>query len=232
MTPSDSTILPELKIPYKANPDVLRKMGEVVMYGIVGPYSSGKDSVVNELVAKWPEVFAAIVGDASRPPRPNEIEGVTYNFRSREDMLADLRAGRLVQVVPGFEGNFYATRPEQYPIGKIAVKPIQAREMLNYQKLNLKELKWLQIVPHSNEAWESWRARRTFSPQDQTERDQEAIQSYELAFANPNTIYILNDTVENAAKRIWQVANGENPSDEAQAKEAALGIYSNLTANH
>jgi guanylate kinase len=207
-------------------------MGEVSLYGIVAPYSSGKDSVVNELITKWPDLFAVIVGDTSRPPRQNEINGVTYHFRQLDEMIADLRAGRFVQVVPGFEGNFYATRPEQYPTGKIAVKPIQAREMLNYQKLNLKELKWLQIVPYSNEAWLLWRARRTFSPQDRAERDQEAIQSYELAFANPDTIYILNDTVENAAQRVLQVANGQIPADADKAKAAANEIYSHLTGRH
>lgn len=224
--------LAELLSSYRANPDVLQKMGEVILYGIVAPYSSGKDSVVNELVAKWPDLFAVIVGDASRPARQNEVDGVTYHFRQLDDMIDDLRVGRFVQVVPGFEGNFYATRPEQYPTGKIAIKPIQAREMLNYQKLNLKELKWLQIVPYSNDAWLSWRARRTFSPQDQTERDQEATQSYELAFANPDTVYILNDSVERAAQRVWQVANGQVPDDQEKAIAAAHNIYDNLNARN
>lgn len=215
---------------YHASPQALQKMGEVILYGIVAPYSSGKDSVVNELVTRWPELFAVIVGDASRPPRPNEADGVTYHFRKKDDMIADLRAGRFVQVVPGFEGNFYATRPEQYPIGKIAVKPIQAREMLNYKKHNLKELKWLQIVPYSSEAWNLWSARRSFSPQDQAERDQEAIQSYELAFANPDAIYILNDTVDKAAERVWQVAQGQSPMDEDKARTAAQDIYRQLTS--
>lgn len=217
---------------YKAAPDVLSKMGEVVLYAIVAPYSSGKDSVVNELVAKWPDKFSIIVGDASRSPRENEVEGATYHFRQLGDMLADLQAGRFVQVVPGFEGNFYATRPEQYQTDKISVKPIQAREMINYQKLNLKELKWLQIVPQSNKAWHLWRARRTYSPQDQAERDQEAIQSYELAFANPDTIYILNDTVEAAAQRIFDVANGQAPADQDRATTAAQEIYTYLINEH
>ena len=224
----DNQLLSQQLAQYKAAPEVLSQMGEVILYAIVAPYSSGKDSVVNELIARWPDKFAVIVGDASRGQRENEADGVTYHFRKLNDMLADLRDGRFVQVAPGFEGNFYATRPDQYPTGKIATKPIQAREMINYQKLNLKELKWLQIVPYSNKAWHLWRARRTFSAQDQAERDQEAIQSYELAFANPDTIYILNDSVEAAAQRIFDVASGQAPADQDHATAAAQEIYTYL----
>lgn len=214
---------------YKSSPEVLLKMGEVRLYGIVAPYSSGKDSVIEQLISQWPERFVMVVGDASRPPRANEIEGVTHHFRKLDDMVTDLKAGRFVQVVPGFAGHFYATRPEQYPIDKIGVKPIQARAMQSFQKLNLKELKWLQIVPYSDEVWSLWKARRTYGAQDQTERDQEAIQSYELAFANPSTIYILNDSLSKAAARILQVADGKSPDDEELARDAAREIYGRLT---
>ena len=207
---------------YEPRPEVLQKLGEVVLYGIVAPYGSGKDSIINWLVTHYPNRFAVIVGDTTRQPRKDEADGVEYHFRSKGEMIDDLHNRRFVQVVPGFTGNFYATRPEQYPTDKIGLKPIQAREMMNYKKYGLKELKWLQIVPHSEEAWVEWQALRKYDQQDLIERNEEAIQSYALALVNPDTHFILNDEVEKAAQRIIRIADGRQPTDESRAKVMAM----------
>lgn len=207
---------------YKASPQVLKKMGEVVLYAIVAPYGSGKDSIINWLLTNRPDKFASVVGDASRPPRKGEIDGADYHFRSKNAMADDLQNGRFVQVVPGFMGNFYATRPQQYPTDKIALKPIQAREMSNYKRLGLKDLKWLQIVPHSDEAWLDWQGQRIYEPQEQDERNQEAIQSYTLSLVNQHTLFILNDEIENASERILRVAEGQTLPDAAKARSIAV----------
>lgn len=206
---------------YRPAPEVLQKLDKVTLYAIVAPYSCGKDSIIDWLVANHPDKFVRIVGDTTRQPRQGEIEGIVYNFRSKEKMLKDLRASRFVQVAPGFMGDFYATRPEQYPTNKIALKPIQAREMARYKAFGLKELKWLQIVPVSDEAWLRWQTGRTLKSQDQLERNQEAIQSYTLALENPDAQFVLNDEIKEAARRILQVVEGKALPDNVEARQTA-----------
>src|SRR5581483_8240726 len=104
---------------YEAPLEILEKLGAVTLYAMVAPYGSGKDSIIDWLVTYRPDKFAPIVGDTSRPPRPGETEGVEYHFRTEAEMIEDLHASRFVQVAPGFAGNFYGTRPEQYPTDRI-----------------------------------------------------------------------------------------------------------------
>ena len=207
---------------YEPSPKVVQKLGGVVLYAIVAPYGSGKDSVVDWLTSHRPHQFAAVVGDTTRPPREGETDGVSYHFRSKAEMTADLHDSRFVQVVPGFMGNFYATRPEQYPTDKIAIKPIQAREMSKFERLGFKDIKWLQIVPHSYEAWLAWQDSRRYKVQDQIEREEEAIQSYTLSLTNPRVHFVLNDEIVKAAERIIRLAEGRRLTDATRAQQIAV----------
>lgn len=209
---------------YKPAPEVVRQLGSVKLYAVVAPYSSGKDSIVEWLIKNHGDKFTMVVGDTSRQRRQTEAEGVEHYFRSKAEMAEDLQAGRFVQVVPGFAGDFYATRPWQYSSDKINLKPIQARAMANFKRLGFKEVQWLQVVPSSYENWVNWRAKRNYHADDLRERTAEAIESYELALKNSDTHFILNDKVQEAASRIMCLAAGQSIPDEAQAKRTAIQI--------
>ena len=207
---------------YEPSPAVLKKIGEAVLYAIVAPYGSGKDSIIQWLTSHYPEQFSMVVGDTTRQRRPEEKPGVQHHFRTKPAMVDDLHHGRFVQVVPGFDGNFYATRPEQYADDKINLKPIQARAMANFYRLGFKKVEWLQIVPHSAEAWEEWISARVYSPEDKAERDQEALQSYVMALSPRSAVqFVLNDDIEKAARRILRLAEGRQMPDATLAKQAA-----------
>ena len=46
----------------------------------VGPSGVGKDSVVAELIKKYPDKYARFVGTTTRPKRPGEKHGVNYFY--------------------------------------------------------------------------------------------------------------------------------------------------------
>lgn len=212
----------ELKL-YEALEEVLREIGEVAVYGFVGPYNSGKDSIMSYLAVHRPDLFARIVGDTNREKRKDDIEGVTHHFRDTEAMVGDLHNQRFVQVAPStLPGIFYATRPEQYSKDKIGMKAIYAREMANFRRLGFKEVKWLQIVPYSDEVWRQWQGMRKLKAKDRAQRDNEAIQSYTLALTNKDTYFVLNEEIEKAAQRVIQIAQDKRPADEPWAKQIAV----------
>ncbi|MBA3757349.1 hypothetical protein H0X09_00560 [Candidatus Saccharibacteria bacterium] len=207
---------------YEPPQSILEALPKVRLRALVGPSGSGKSTIIDILQKKWPTKYAQVVGDTTRRPRKGEVDGATYNFRAEEEMIHDLHARRFLQVVPGSMGNFYATRPEQYPANKFAIMAIQARVMEKFQKLRFKDIKWLLIVPCSDKDWLRWQESNAQSVQDRKEREAEAIDSYARSLSNPNTYYILNDTPENAARRIVQVDSNRRPDNEILAKQTAI----------
>lgn len=210
---------------YESLERILREIGDVALGAIVGPSESGKDSIIDWLVANFPERFAVVVGDTNRPKRPGEINGKQHHFRKDSAMIRDLHRGQFVQVAPGHTpGIFYATRPQQYSKGKINLKTIYAREVPNFRRLGFKRVDWLQIVPYSFEAWLAWQEGHAISPEDQQERDLEVIESNSLALTTPGTHFILNDDIDKAGERIVRFAQGRRIPDETRAKEMAIRI--------
>lgn len=207
---------------YEPSPEVQRQIGEIVLYAVVGPSGSGKDSVMDHLAENWPDRFGRVVGDASRRPRKGEVDGQTYHFRTKDEMAKDLLAQRYVQVAPGSLGNFYGTRISEYPKDKISLMAIQARVMQGLNSLGFKRLVWLQLVPKSHDDWLNWQQNHDHTAEDTSERLEEGADSYTKALLNRDAYFILNDSIDDAAARIVQVADGRRPADERDAREIAV----------
>ena len=63
---------------------------------ISGPSGAGKDSLIRRMKElKVP--FHFVVTATSRPPRPDEVDGVDYHFLSRERFEAGIRAGEFLE---------------------------------------------------------------------------------------------------------------------------------------
>ncbi len=219
----------ELKL-YEALEEILREIGDVALYGFVGPYNSGKDSVMAWLQIHRPDLFHRVVGDTNRKKGKDDDdkEGETHHFRTTPEMKDDLLNRRFLQVAPsGHSSIFYATRPQQYRSGKINMKAIYAREMASFRKLGFKEVKWLQIVPPSDEIWQSWQDPGDHRAADSTKRDEEAIQSMVLALSSKDTIYIKNNTIEHAGEQVVRIARGWQPLDQMVNKKL---LVNNLEA--
>jgi guanylate kinase len=60
------------------------------MIVLVGKSTSGKDTIKKELVKMG---YNAVTNYSTRPPRKNEIDGVTYHFISKEEFLEKEKEG-------------------------------------------------------------------------------------------------------------------------------------------
>jgi guanylate kinase len=78
-----------------------------VLTVLSGPSGVGKGTVVAELRRTHPEVWIS-VSCTTRAPRPGERHGVQYNFVTREQFLAMVDAGDLLEYAE-FAGNLYGT---------------------------------------------------------------------------------------------------------------------------
>ena len=73
-----------------------------------GPSAVGKDTMINKLVNKYPNVVKRLPSYTTRPKRPGEIDGVDYYFVTKEQFLKMKKEGLLFGIKE-YNNNFYAS---------------------------------------------------------------------------------------------------------------------------
>lgn len=74
----------------------MQRAQDAVILLVSGPSCSGKDSVVNGLLALRPEI-EKVITTTTRPPRPHERDGIHYYFRTTAEFWASVQAGELLE---------------------------------------------------------------------------------------------------------------------------------------
>ena len=77
------------------------------LFIISGPSGSGKGTIVEELRKIAPNIGVA-VSATTRAPRPGEVNGVTYHYKTREEFEALLAAGEILEHTE-YSGNLNGT---------------------------------------------------------------------------------------------------------------------------
>ena len=78
-----------------------------LLFVISGPSGVGKGTIVRELLQLQPELKLS-VSVTTRQPRPGEVEGVNYYFRSVEEFQRRVEAGEMLEYAQ-YGNNFYGT---------------------------------------------------------------------------------------------------------------------------
>lgn len=74
---------------------------------LTGPSGVGKGTLLRALLQRHPELYLS-VSATTRSPRPGEIDGKHYFFKTRDDFLEMVENGELLEWAE-FAGNFYGT---------------------------------------------------------------------------------------------------------------------------
>lgn len=82
-------------------------LNEGLLFVLSAPAGTGKTTLVKNLTDIMPRVIAS-VSYTTRAPRPGEINGIHYNFISKEIFEQKIAAGDLLEHVE-FCGNYYGT---------------------------------------------------------------------------------------------------------------------------
>ena len=96
---------------------------------LTGPSGVGKGTLLKELLQRHPELYVSISA-TTRPPRSDEVDGINYYFRTREQFTAMIAAGELLEWAE-FAGNYYGT----------PIKPVQ--EQINQGRSIILEIELL-----------------------------------------------------------------------------------------
>ena len=75
---------------------------------VCGPSGVGKGTLINKLMAEFPETFGFSVSHTTRAPRPGETNGVHYHFAEKAAMEAQIANGEFLEYARVHE-NIYGT---------------------------------------------------------------------------------------------------------------------------
>jgi len=82
-------------------------MNKAKLFVISGPSGVGKGTICNEVIANVPDLQVS-TSATTRLPRPGDVEGETYFFKSPEQFLKMIKNGELLEWAT-YNGNRYGT---------------------------------------------------------------------------------------------------------------------------
>jgi len=216
--------LPKLVAGYKPASDVIERIGQIKVLMLVGPSGVGKTTLVNNLGLKY------VLSDNTRDPRPGELEGRDFFFRTDYDMVAEeIRRGRFVQVAVDSGGDLKATKASSYPNSGDVVMAIVADVVPIFRQLGFAATTTAFITPPSFGEWMQRMQSHNLSQEQFRKRIDEAKRSFNFALADQAVHFILSDTVEAATNQLKQLVSGQPDTErEAIARAAAVSINTQL----
>ena len=175
------------------------------LFVISGSSGVGKGTVINEFLKKHPE-FKLSISCTTRGMREGEVDGVNYFFLSKDEFTKCVDNNEFLEWAE-FSGNCYGTKKEFVEKclakGENLILEIDTKGALNVKKL-MPEANLIFIAPPSIEELEArLRGRHT----ETEEAIQKRLASIKLEIENSKhyDYVVVNDTVENAVKRIEEI---------------------------
>lgn len=182
-------------------------MSRGILVIISGPAGSGKGTVVKALREMLPNL-ALSVSATTRSPRPGEVDGVNYYYKSREMFEEMLEKGEILEHTE-YMGNYYGTPASEVSrcldAGLDLVLEIEVDGACQIKKLYPDSVAVMLIPPDSRTLEARLRGRGTES---------EEVIVGRLARAH--------DELEMAPSYDYVVVNGDNAVEECAAKICAI----------
>ncbi len=176
---------------------------------VSGPSGVGKGTVLAEVFKRIDRCWFSISA-TTRAPRPHEIDGVHYNFISRDKFLDMIQNGEFLEYAE-YVGNYYGT-----PAGPIVEHIAAGIDVFLDVEVNgsgqlrrkIPEAVSIFIVPPSIEALgKRLRGRKTESEEKIAVRLEKAREEMQLASTYDYTV--VNDNVLDAAEEIIRIIAAE-----------------------
>ncbi|NJM57495.1 MAG: guanylate kinase [Synechococcales cyanobacterium RU_4_20] len=167
-----------------------------------GPSGVGKGTLLRSLLPKYPDVHLSISA-TTRSPRPGEVDGVHYYFKSRELFQSLIAADELLEWAE-FAGNWYGTPRlpvlEQVKAGKLVVLEIEL-EGARQVRQTFPEAFQIFVLPPSLEVLEA-RIRGRGQDSEEAIARRLARAQIELAAADEFDLQIVNGRLAEALQEL------------------------------
>lgn len=196
--------------------DALRSTPYVVLTGLAG---GGRNTAIKDL-QKYGYKF--VVSDTTRPPKRRdgvlEQDGVSYNFRSEETMLADIQQGEFIEAEIIHEQQVSGTSiraiEHAAATGLIPINEIEFGGVNNTVKAKPDTIV-IALLPPSYEEWlRRLQAREDMQPDELLDRLRTAKSVIDNIEKNPQFNIVINDDLESCVSAIRRIVEENEYSDQ------------------
>ena len=128
--------------------------GSSEILAVAGPSGVGKSTIIQKLMAEFPNKFGFSVSHTTRKMRPGEINGVHYHFVDVETMEKNIQKGEFIEWAK-VHSNLYGTSIKAVENvcskGLICILDLDVQGILSVKKSILKPRAYVFLVPPSIE---------------------------------------------------------------------------------
>jgi guanylate kinase len=175
------------------------------LFVISGSSGVGKGTVINEFLKRHKN-FKLSISCTTRSMRVGEVDGINYFFLSKEDFSNCIKNNEFLEWAE-FSGNFYGTKKafveECLSKGENIILEIDTKGALNVKKI-MPEAILIFIAPPSTEELEARLRGRHTETEDAIQKRLNSIK-LEIENAKFYDYKVINDTVENAVKKLEEI---------------------------
>ena len=169
----------------------------------------GKDTVLNAWHARNPHV-QRVVAATTRPPRPDEVDGVDYHFLTREAFLNKANCNEMLEFKEVF-GNLYGTPVEGMERlledGKVAILKIDVQGALDAMQKRPDAVTVFLLPPSPEELEARLRSRSTDDDRGIELRLQTAHAEIAIGMSH-YAHHVVNADVDRAVDELEAIVNG------------------------
>lgn len=186
----------------------MRKRGTLI--ALSGPSGSGKGTILKRLLAGRDDTVLSISA-TTRVPRPGELDGVHYYFRTREEFERMMAENAFLEYAE-YNGNYYGT--PRAPIadwiaeGKNVLLEIEVQGAEKVMDSDEELVSLFITIPSMEELERRLRGRATET--EEKIQGRLAVARWELSRAFRYDYVVINDEVELAVDRINAIIDAEN----------------------
>ncbi|WP_301169216.1 guanylate kinase [Brevibacillus nitrificans] len=181
-----------------------------------GPAGVGKGTVCKALRERMPELVYS-VSATTRSPRPGEVDGVNYFFKSKEEFQRMIEQDELLEWAE-YVGNFYGT-PRQFvdemlSLGKDVILEIEVQGALQV-KDRFPQGTFLFLAPPDLNELENRIVGRGTETEEIIRKRMEVARA-EIELMDHYDYVVVNDVIESACDRIQAIITAEHLKKERQ----------------
>ncbi|MCU0370897.1 MAG: guanylate kinase [Bacteroidales bacterium] len=176
---------------------------------VSAPSGAGKTSVIRRLMQAGLGLEFS-VSAASRPPRPDEVNGKDYYFMSAGEFREKIKNGELIEWQEVYQDQFYGTLKSEveriWQTGHHVLFDLDVQGGVNLKNMFPGHTLSVFIMPPSlDELEKRLRLRSTENEESLQKRMKKA--GYELTFAEKFDRIIINDKLEDAVQQVIQAVS-------------------------
>ena len=182
--------------------------GKGILLIISGPSGAGKGTVVSKLKEK--SGYSLSISATTRKPRQNEIDGVHYFFKSKEEFEKMIEDKKLLEYAD-FCGNYYGTPTDfvnkRIENNKTVILEIEIQGALQVKSIYPEAVLIFLTPPSMDELEKRLVGRATETPEKIELRLKRAVE--EIDNIDKDDYIVINDSVERAVVDIEHIVNAE-----------------------